>query len=156
MSKTLTLKNGKRLSARQIKGADYDEVMMFLDEFSRGKGARWTNQYPGQPKKNKEACAKLYDGPDALFVGAWDKDKLIGLGSLILSRRNHPRTVLMGDFGLMLLENYTSCGLGTFIMKELEKWAKKEMIRFLKLLKNYKKIYILICCQIVQQELVLL
>ncbi len=128
MNKTITTKDGKRFTARKIKGSDYDDVMDFLDLFSRGKEAHWTNQYPGQPKRNKESCVKLYDSPDAYFLGVWNKKKLIGFGSIILGRRNHPRNALAGDFGITILENYTSCGLGTFIMKKLIKWSKKEKV----------------------------
>ena len=48
------LKNGKIVTIRRIRGTDYEDVMKYLDKFSRGAGAKWTWQYAGQPKKNKE------------------------------------------------------------------------------------------------------
>lgn len=47
------LKNGKIVTIRRIRGDDYEDVMKYLDKFSRGAGAKWTWQYAGQPKKIK-------------------------------------------------------------------------------------------------------
>jgi len=100
--------------------------MTFLDTFSRGPGAVWTNQYPGQPKKDREKSVEHYESEDELFLGVWDGDRLIAEGSICLGRKNHPWVALKADFALTVLEEYTSLGIGTVILKELEKWAIKK------------------------------
>ena len=122
----ITLKNGKIVTLRRIRGKDYEEVMAFLDKFSRGKGAIWTNQYPGQPKKDKEKSVQYYESDDRLFLGVWDDKEMIAEGSISITKLDHPWSVPQAGFGLSILEKYTSLGLGTRMLKELEKWAVKK------------------------------
>ena len=100
--------------------------MTFLDDFSRGPGAIWTNQYPGQPKKDKKKSVEHYEAEDELFLGVWDGDRMIAEGSINLGRKNHPWAALKANFALTVLEEYTGLGIGTIILKELEKWAIKK------------------------------
>jgi len=122
----ITLKNGKSVTLRRIRGQDYEEVMTFLDKFSRGKGAVWTNQYPGQPKKDKEKSIMHYEADDELFLGIWDDSELIAEGSISISKLEHPWKVPVAGFALSVLEEYTHLGIGTVLLKELEKWAVKK------------------------------
>ena len=128
----VTLKNGKQATLRRIRGKDYEEVMTFLDKFSRGKGAIWTNQYPGQPKKDKEKSIQAYESDQELFVGIWVDEKLVAEGSIELGGVNHPWKAPVAVFGLSVLEEYTSLGLGTHLLKELEKWAVKKGVHRIK------------------------
>lgn len=121
----ITLKNGKTVTLRRIRGKDYETVMTFLDKFSRGKGAIWTHQYPGQPKKDKERSIQKYESDDSVFLGVWDGKELIAEGSIHLKCMNHPWSVPQAGFALVVLEKYTSLGVGTALLKELEKWAIK-------------------------------
>ena len=126
----VTLKDGSKATLRRIRGKDYEEVMTFLDKFSRGKGAIWTNQYPGQPKKDKEKSIQKYESDDALFLGIWNDKEVIAEGSISLSScgPDHPWSVLQAVFALSVLEKYTSLGLGTILLRELEKWAIKKKV----------------------------
>ena len=124
----ITLKDGSKLNLRRIRGKDYEEVMTFLDKFSRGKGAVWTNQYPGQPKKDKEKAIQKYESDNDLFLGIWNDKEIIANGSITLSGLNHPWSVPQAVFGLSVLEKYTGQGLGTILLKELEKWAIKKKV----------------------------
>ena len=45
------LKIGKVVTIRRIRGTDYDAVMKFFDKVVRDPSAKYTSQYPGQPKK---------------------------------------------------------------------------------------------------------
>ena len=128
----ITLKNGKQATLQRIRGKDYEEVMIFLDKFSRGKGAIWTNQYPGQPKKDKEKSIQAYESDQELFLGIWVDEKLVAVGSIELEGLNHPWKVPVAVFGLSVLEKYTSLGLGTHLLKELEKWAVKKGVHRIK------------------------
>ena len=126
------LKNGQMATLRRIRGKDYEEVMAFLDKFSRGKGAIWTNQYPNQPKKDKEKSIQHYESNQELFLGVWIDKELIAEGSMSLSKLDHPWSVPQGSFGLCVLEKYTGLGVGTRLLKELEKWAVKESVHRIK------------------------
>ena len=125
----ITLKNGKEATLRRIRAKDYDDVMIFFDKFSRGKGAKWTNEYPGGArKKSKEDVVRRFESDKELFLGVWIGKELIGQGCIFLNGFNHPRNVLRADFGLSILEEYTSLGVGTKILKELEKWAVRQKV----------------------------
>lgn len=128
----ITLKNGKQATLRRIRGKDYEEVMDFLDKFSRGKGAIWTNQYPGQPKKDKEKSIQKYESDEDLFLGIWNGKELIAEGSISINGLDHPWKVPVAVFGLSVLEKYTSLGLGTYLLRELEKWAIKKGVHRIK------------------------
>ena len=122
-----TLKDGSLATLRRIRAKDYEEVMAYLNKFSCGKGAKWTNEYPGA-KRNKEAFVRRFESDNELFLGVWNDKGLIGQGCIFLNGLNHPWNVLRADFGLSVLEEYTSCGVGTKILKELEKWAVKKKV----------------------------
>ena len=118
------LKNGKIVTIRRIRGTDYDAMMKFLDKFSRDPGAKHTSFYPGQPKKNKESCIALYDDPNNLFLGAWDGNELIGESTVTKMNPNNPKyRGLTGMTGSVILNKYTSQGLGGKMKTIVEKWA---------------------------------
>ena len=123
MDKEITLKDGAKAILRRIRGKDYEEMMIFLDKFSRGKGAVWTHQYPNQPKKDKEKSIEHYESEEELFLGIWLGNEIIVQGSIHLKCSRDPWSVKQAVFGLCMLEEYTSQGLGTILLKELEKWA---------------------------------
>ncbi|MDY6407242.1 MAG: GNAT family N-acetyltransferase [Pseudomonadota bacterium] len=128
----ITLKDGQLLTLKRIRGKDYEDVMTFLDKFSRDKGAIWTNQYPGQPKKDKEKSVAHYESKTELFLGVWDDKEMIAEGSISLSKMNHPWVSPQAEFALSILEKYTSLGLGTILLKELEKWAIQKKVHRIK------------------------
>jgi len=128
MSKKITLKNGQTVTLKRIRAKDYEEVMTFLDKFSRGKGAIWTHQYPNQPKKDKEESIRHYESDDELLLGIWNDNEIIAEASIELRKLNDPWSVKQASFGVCMLEEYTSLGLGTLLLKELEKWAIKRKI----------------------------
>ena len=128
----ITLKDGQKVTLRRIRGKDYEAVMTFLDKFSRGKGAKWTHQYPGQPKKDKEKSIQYYESDDNLFLGVWNDKEIVAEGSIHLKCMDHPWSMPQAGFGLCVLEKYTSLGVGTILLKELEKWAIKKGVHRIK------------------------
>ena len=128
MSKKITLENGQQAMLRRIRAKDYEEVMTFLDKFSRGKGAIWTHQYPNQPKKDKQNSIQHYESDDELFLGIWNGKELIAEASIHIKNIRDPWSAKQASFGVCMLEEYTSLGLGTILLKELEKWAIKKKI----------------------------
>ena len=120
------LKNGKIVTIRRIRGTDYDAMMKFFDKFVRDPGAKYTSQYLGQPKKNKESCVKMYDNPNNLFLGAWDGDNLIGESTITRIAPENPKyRGLTGETGSIILNKYTSHGLGGKLKTIVEKWARE-------------------------------
>lgn len=120
------LKNGKIVTIRRIRGTDYDDVMKFFDKFVKGSGAKYTSQYIGQPKKSKESSMALYDNPNNLFVGAWDGDEFIGESTVSKIAPDNPKyRGLTGETGSIILDKYTSNGLGGKMKTIVEKWARE-------------------------------
>ena len=140
MSKKITLKNGQIATLKRIRAKDYEEVMTFLDKFSRGKGAIWTHQYPNQPKKDKEKSIRHYESDNELFLGIWNDKEMIAEASICIKNTHDPWSVKQADFGICMLEEYTSLGLGTLLLRELEKWAiKKEVHRIFAIVRHNNK-----------------
>lgn len=130
-AKKFKLKNGKIVTIRCIRGDDYEDVMKYLDKFSRGAGAKWTWQYAGQPKKNKEQSVLAYEDPNSLFIGAWDNKNIIGIADIHKKRPNHPHTGRVAVTATSMLEPYTSNGLGTKFKQIIEKWARENNVHIL-------------------------
>jgi RimJ/RimL family protein N-acetyltransferase len=120
------LKNGKVVTIRRIRGTDYDDVMKFFDKVVRDPSAKYTSQYLGQPKKDKESSVAMYDSPNNLFLGAWDGDKLIGESTITKVAPENPKyRGLTGETGTIILDKYTSNGLGGKLKTIIEKWARE-------------------------------
>ena len=124
----ITLKDGSQATLRRIRCKDYEDVMAFLDKFSRGKGAKWTNHYPGARRKSRDEIVQRFESDKELFVGVWNDKELMGQGCIFLNGLDHPWNVPRADFGLSVLEEYTSLGIGTKILKALEKWAIQKKV----------------------------
>ena len=131
------LKNGKVVTIRRIRGTDYDAMMKFFDKFVHDPGVKYTSQYLGQPKKNKESCIKMYDNPNNLFLGAWDGNELIGESTITkLAPENPKYRGLTGETGSIILNKYTSQGLGGKLKTIIEKWARENGVH-----KLYAEVY---------------
>jgi len=128
----ITLKNGKQVTLRRIRAKDYEDIIIYFDKFSHGKGAVWTHQYPGQPKKDREKSIQHYEADNELFLGIWDNKNIVAIGSISIKHLNHPWSVPQAEFGVSALEEYTSLGIGTHLLKELEKWAIKKKVHRIK------------------------
>lgn len=130
MKRTLEfeLKNGKIVTIRRIRGTDYDAIMIFFDKFVRDPGVKYTSQYLGQPVKNKASSVAMYDSPDNLFLGAWDGDELVGECTLVKVAPQNPKFGLTGDVGNIILDEYTSKGLGGKLNEIVEEWARENGI----------------------------
>ena len=124
----ITLKDGSKATLKRIRAKNCEEVMHFLDKFSRGKGAKWTNEYPGRSSANQEKMIQRFESDNELFLGVWNDKELIGQGCIFLNGLNHPWNVPRADFGISILEEYTSLGIGTKILRELEKWAIQKKV----------------------------
>ena len=127
------LKNGKTVTIRRIRGADYDANMKYLYTFARDPGAIWTNQYPKKPANDKEKSTTMYDDPNTLLIGAWDGNNIIGTAIAIKTRPNHPYHMgTSAGIGVGMLHKYTHNGLGTKMLQILEKWARENGVMTLR------------------------
>jgi len=119
------LKNGKIITIRRTRATDYEDIMKFMEKFSRDAGAIQTNQYAGQPKKDKEQSEKLYEDSNNLFISAWDGKNVIGTASIHKKRPNHPYCMGMtACIGMAILQKYTHNGIGGKFFDICEKWAR--------------------------------
>ena len=120
------LKNGKVVTIRRIRGTDYEDIMKFMEKFSKDIGAIQTNQYAGQPKKDKEKSIQMYESNDHLFIGVWDGKNVVGMASVDKDKPNHPYCMgKTAGIGMMMLQKYTHNGIGNKYVQILEKWARE-------------------------------
>ncbi|MBO4643230.1 MAG: GNAT family N-acetyltransferase [Alphaproteobacteria bacterium] len=123
------LKNGKTVTIRRIRGTDVDAMINFFDKFVRDPSTKYTSQYPGQPKKNRESSVALYDDPNNLFLGAWYDDEIIGEASIVkVTPQNQKFRGLTGVTGNIIFDEFTSKGLGRKLNVMIEKWARKNSV----------------------------
>ena len=120
------LKNGKIITIRRTRAADYDAMMKYMEKFTRDPGAINTYQYAGQPKKDKEKSIQFYESPDNLFISAWDGNNIIGTADIHKIRPNHPYCMgKTAGVGMSILQKYTHNGIGNKMLQILEKWARE-------------------------------
>lgn len=120
-----TLKDGTQITLRELSGNDYDTAMLFLKKLSTE--TVFTNQYPGQPNRDKEKSIQLYESENNLFLGAFlENGTLIGTVSIVINRPGHPWSGQNASFGITILKAYYGQGLGTKFMSEIEAWARQK------------------------------
>ena len=126
------LKNGRTVTIRRIRANDYDACMKYLSKFSRDPGALQTNQYPGQPKKDKEMSIKMYESDTRLFIGIFDGKDIVGMANIGKQNPEHPYQMgIRAGIGFGMLKNYTHNGLGTKMLGIMENWARKNGVKML-------------------------
>lgn len=126
------LKNGKIVTIRRIRAADYDACMKYLKKFTRDSGAIWTNQYPNRPKPDKEQSVQMYENPDRLFVGIFDGNNIVGMINIAKQMPTHPyHKGTTAGIGMGMLHEYTHNGLGTKLLQIVEKWARDNGVKML-------------------------
>lgn len=122
----LKLKNGKDITIRQVKPADYDAVEDFGQKFASDPGAIQTMQYPGRPRHSKESFLKHIS--ENCSLAAFDGNKIIGMCSVNLLRNGHPYSGHAAGMGMMMLQKYTHNGIGGKFFDIAEKWAREHSI----------------------------
>ena len=61
-----------------------------------------------------------------MFVGAWDSNEIVGISSITKILPQNPKYHgLSGETGTIILDKYTSNGLGKKIKSIVEKWARE-------------------------------
>ena len=126
MQEKFKLKNGQYVDIRKIKASDYEDVMAYLAEFSQTVGAKFTYQYPGRPKADKEKSIKAYEDENSLFLGGYDNGKLIAVSQIGFIKPDHPWCGKNASFGISMLDKYQGQGLGFYLMQRMEQWARQK------------------------------
>lgn len=110
---------------RTLKASDFEKVQAFLDVFCTE--TVFTNQYPGQPPKDKEKVVKAYENPDSFFMGVFDEtERMVGSVSATILRPGHPWSGFVCRFGISLLKEVYGKGLASRLMDEMIAWAKSK------------------------------
>ena len=122
----LNLKNGKTITIRQVRAADFEATEVFRKAFSRDVGAVQTMQYPGRPTPSKEGFLKFIE--ENCSLAAFDGNKVIGMCSVNLLRNGHPYSGHAAGMGMMMLQKYTHNGIGGKFFDIAEKWAREHNI----------------------------
>lgn len=120
-----TLKNGKNVTLRHLKAADYEQVNIFLKKIATE--TIFTNQYPERKNITQEDCEKLYNRNDNCFIGAFDNEGcILSIVNFRINKPGHPWVGRNCEFGISILEKYCGQGLGTHLMQLLEQEAKNK------------------------------
>ncbi|OPZ76731.1 MAG: putative acetyltransferase YhhY [Alphaproteobacteria bacterium ADurb.Bin438] len=128
INENIKLKCGRQVLIRNLKAEDFDMVQEYLDKFSCEN--IFTNQYPGQPKRDRADMVKKYESEHSLFIGTFYQDKVVGSASIQILKPDHPWLCKTAEFGIGFLTEVQGLGLGSIIMKKLEDWARlKDMVR---------------------------
>ena len=110
---------------RTLIAADFEKAQAFLDVFCTE--TIFTNQYPGQPPKDKEKTIKQYENPDNFFMGVFDEnERMVGSVSANILRPKHPWSGLVCGFGISLLKEVYGKGMASRLMDEMVAWAKSK------------------------------
>lgn len=122
----IKLKNGKTITIRPTKPADYDAIENWHKKFVTDPGAVQTMQCPGRPRPPKESFIKFIT--ENFSMVACDGDKVIGTCSVNLLRNGHPYSGRAAGMGMMMLQKYTHNGIGGKFFEMGEKWAREHNI----------------------------
>ena len=121
MQENFTLKNGKTVLIRDIVPDDYDAMQIYLQTLATE--TIFTNQYVGKKPRSKESFDKQCDNPYSWGVGVFDGDKMVGACQCFVYHPEHLWCGYTTQFGVHMLEEVQSGGLGKHLMNLMEQWC---------------------------------
>ena len=121
MQENFTLKNGKTVLIRDIVPDDYLAMQTYLQQLATE--TIFTNQYVGRKPRSKESFDKQCDNPCLWGVGVFDGDKIVGACQCFIYHPEHLWCGYTAQFGIHMLEEVQSSGLGTHLMNLMERWC---------------------------------
>jgi RimJ/RimL family protein N-acetyltransferase len=140
-SKKILLKCNKEIIVRHLESADADLYASFSDQIS--KETTHTLHYLGQFADVtilKEKWKDAQKSPWQLELGGFDKNKLVSHLSFYKPRPHHPYEKHTAEFGIRILKDYCSNGLGSqklFILENLAKEMEVKRIQAKVRVSNY-------------------
>jgi ribosomal protein S18 acetylase RimI-like enzyme len=121
--------NGKKIKIRQISKKDLKNAEKFqnfinsLIEEDVQISLNKKSSLKEEKKWLKEQLKQIIDRKTVLLVAECDK-KIIGITDITL---NKERQIHVGNFGITIRKNYRGIGLGSYLIEEIIKLAKKEL-----------------------------
>ncbi len=124
MQDNFTLKNGRSVLIRDIVPDDYAAMQTYLQQLATE--TIFTNQYVGKKPKPKESFDKQCANPYSWGVGIFDGDRMLGACQCFVFNPEHLWCGYTAQFGIHLLEEVQSMGLGSYLMKMMEDWCRSQ------------------------------
>ena len=121
MQENFTLKNGKTVLIRDIVSDDYEAMQIYLQKLATE--TIFTNQYVGRKPRSKESFDKQCDNPYSWSVGIFDGDRILGACQCFIYHPEHLWCGYTAQFGVHMLEEVQSGGLGKHLMNLMEQWC---------------------------------
>ena len=96
--------------------------------------------YPVDARDIENRFSLISDNPDyALFIAKTDENKAVGW----IQINREPKSLLISDYAavaaLVVDENYRGKGIGKLLLQEIEKWARQNQIKHIRLRSNSKR-----------------
>ncbi|MBL7688048.1 MAG: GNAT family N-acetyltransferase [Bdellovibrionaceae bacterium] len=96
--------------------------------------------YPVDVREIENRFSLISDNSDyALFVAKTDENKAVGW----IQINREPKSLLISDYAdvaaLVVDENYRGKGIGKLLLQEIEKWARQNKIKQIRLRSNSKR-----------------
>jgi len=121
----------KKLEIRFLKRADIKRVSLFkkyINELAEDDSALISKKTKVTLREEKEwikSHLKEIRERKRVIIVAEDNGKIIGLAEVALLKSSTQKHI--ANFGISILKDYRSIGLGTYLMKEILKSAKKKL-----------------------------
>ena len=128
--KEFTLKNGKKITIRQVEPNDAEALLKFSEEiFKDDKFFLTTRGEISEQltvEKQKERIEKYLNKSGMVLLAA-EVDGVIA-GTSEVNKGERKRCQHVGKVGISVLEKYRGIGIGTALLKSIIKWAKEDKI----------------------------
>ena len=124
--KKIVLKRGKEITIRHLEPTDAEQYPRFSEQIS--KETAFTLHYPGQFTDIdflKEKWTQAKNDAWQLELGGFDGERLVSHLSLYKPRPYHPYEKHVVQFGMRILKDYCSSGLGSSKLIIAEDVAKE-------------------------------
>ncbi len=132
-AKTVQLKDGRQAVFRGLNAGDSAEMLKTLRAFSTETD--FLLRCPDECGESAEEEAAFLEGihasDDALLIGCFLRDKLVGTGSLSCQKFRKARH--RATLSLAILKDYCGMGIGTLLIEELTSVAKDRGVTQLEL-----------------------
>ncbi len=127
------LKNGKTVNVREVKVSDTMKILDYMEIVnSETKNlSREPHEWNMTFVEEEIFITRVVKSENECMLTTWDDDKLISLCGFHGS--NLERLKHRADLGISILKDYHGLGLGSFLMEELIKIAKKRGKKYLEL-----------------------
>jgi RimJ/RimL family protein N-acetyltransferase len=117
-------KHGKTYELRNFIPADAEALQNFFHQSALD--TTHTLHYKESPisiAKLQERIKRSLESPSDLFIGVFEQGNIIGQLYFRVSHPDHPWVKHIGEFGMTVLKDYWGQGIGTALLRQMEKFA---------------------------------